>query len=199
MSYIVNKSVNSEARQRNFIDVGIHDNVKITNIELKLSPNNNWFLTITFEKDGKTLIHTEFEPKDRNGNILENKQLNQIKRLKHIATKFMPEEEFEFETPDFKSFCEQFIKRMKGKYENKLSRVKVVYANNNYTSLPSYVPFIEPMDTPKEKTTLEMTSIDKLTRDNPDKNVGTPNPYNLDLTPTSELQPLPENENELPF
>lgn len=194
MSYIVNKSINSEARQTNFIDVGIHDNVELKSIEYKISPNGNPFLVLTFEKDGKLLTHTEYEPKDRDGNILENKKLNQIKRLKHIFTKFVSEDEFTIETETFEDFCKSIIRILKGKFEGKKVRVKVVYSNKNYTSLPKYVPFIERMDV--EKSDLEILSIDKMVKDSPDKVTTTPNPYS-DL---AELNTASEpDENDLPF
>lgn len=212
MSYIVNKSVNSEARQANFIDIGIHDNVELKSIEYKMSPNNNPFLVLTFEKDGKILTHTEYEPKDKDGNILENKRANQIKRLKHIATKFVTEDEFTIEAATFEAFCNSVIRILKGKFEGKKVRIKVVYSDKNFTSLPKYVPFIERMDV--EKSTLEILSIDKMTKDSPDKTVGVTNPYKLDLTPITaetiaaevnqinqELQALVTSDsiNDLPF
>jgi hypothetical protein len=195
MSYIVNKSINSEARQTNFIDVGIHEDVELKSIEYKMSPNGNPFLVLTFEKDGKILTHTEYEPKDKDGNILENKQLNQIKRLKHIFTKFVSEEEFTIETETFEDFCKGIIKILKGKFEGKKVRIKVVYSNKNYTSLPKYVPFIERMDVPKSG--LEILSIDKMTKDTPDKVNVTSNPY-TDLLDVDVDKPE-DNENDLPF
>jgi hypothetical protein len=199
MSYIVNKTINSEARQANFIDIGIHDNVELKSIEYKISPNNNPFLVLTFEKDGKTLTHTEYEPKDKDGNVLEDKKLNQIKRLKHIATKFVSEEEFTIEAETFESFCKSIIRILKGRFEGKKVRIKVVYSNKNFTAFPRYVPFIERMDVPKSG--LEILSIDKMTKDSPDKVVGDANPYKLDLTPVTEETPVDgvDESNDLPF
>ena len=201
MPYIINKTINSEGRQRNFIDVGIHDNVALKTIEYKISPNFNPFLVFTFEKDGKLLTHTEYEPKDKDGNILENKRKNQMIRLKHIATKFIKEDDFiiEIMNDDFKEFCSQYLKLLGNKYVGVKVRIKVVYSDKNFTSLPKYVPFIERMDT--EKTTLEILSIDKMTKDSPDKVESTQNPYKLDLTPTVETVPaeVAQTENDLPF
>lgn len=166
MSYTVNKYIDSETRQVKFIDVGIHDNVELVSVEYKVSPNGNPFIVFTFEKDGKRLTHTEYEPKDKDGNILENKKLNQLRRLRHIATKFMPEDEFEFEVETFEELGKEVVKRLTPKLKNTLVRIKVVYSNNNYTSLPRYVPFIERMDV--EKSSLEILSIDKMTKDSPD-------------------------------
>jgi hypothetical protein len=199
-TYIVNKSINSEGRKLNFIEPGIHDNVVLISIEFKISPNNNFFLVFTFEKDGKKLTHTEYEPKDRNGSILEDKKLNQIIRLKHIATKYISEEEFDFEANDFESFCQTMLKKLKGKYEGKKMRIKVVFSNKNFTSLPRYVPFIESMDVSKEKSRLEISSIDKMVKDAPDKSTERPNPYK-DFVP-DEVEVFEETstkEDDLPF
>jgi len=197
-TYIVNKSVNSEGRKLNFLDVGIHEDVALISIEYKMSPNNNPFLVFTFEKDGKKLTHTEYEPKDRDGSILEEKKLNQIVRLKHIATKFITEDEFDFESNDFESFCKTIISKLKGKFEGKKVRVKVIYSNKNFTTLPKYVPFIESMNVPKEKSRLEIISIDKMTKDAPDKTEERPNPYK-DPALVTETTVAPYNENDLPF
>jgi hypothetical protein len=195
-TYVVNKTINSEGRRLNFIDVGIHDDVILIAIEFKMSPNGNPFLVLTFEKDGKKLTHTEYEPKDKDGKILEDKKLNQIKRLKHIATKYIKEDDFDFESNSFEEFCQTMIKKLTGKFEGKKMRVKVIYSNKNYTSLPKYVPFIESMDIPKEKSTLEISSIDKMTKDAPDKSEARPNPYK-DLE-TADVVPQNE-EDQLPF
>lgn len=196
-TYTVNKTIDSEGRKLNFIEPGIHEDVILVSIEYKISPNNNAFLVFTFEKDGKRLTHTEYEPKDKDGMILEEKKLNQIIRLKHIATKFITAEEFEIEANDFESFCQAILNKLKGKFESKKMRVKVVLSNKNFTTLPKYVPFIENMDVPKEKSRLEISTIDKMTKDAPDKTADRPNPYK-DLV--SEEPTVPAlNENDLPF
>lgn len=201
MPYIINKNVKSEGRQRNFIDVGIHDNVELKSVEFKISPNNNPFLVFTFEKDGKILTHTEYEPKDKDGNILESKQNNQMIRLKHIATKYIKEDDFVIEVmnDDFKEFCNQYIKLLGNKYVDIKVRIKVVYSDNGFTSLPRYVPFIERMDV--NKSNLEILSIDKMTKDSPDKITGTRNPYQVDFQEeTSDIDILqPKSEDNLPF
>lgn len=197
MSYIVNKSINSEARQTNFIDVGIHENVELKSIEYKISPNGNPFLVLTFEKDGKLLTHTEYEPKDKDGNILENKKLNQIKRLKHIFTKFVSEEEFTIEEETFEGFCKNIIRILNGKFEGKKVRIKVIYSDKNYTSLPKYVPFIEKMDV--EKSGLEILSIDKMSKDSPDKINTTTNPYTDLASIKEDSEDNSDSENDLPF
>lgn len=178
--YKVDTTIDSEARGTNFIDVGIHENVTLTNVEYKVSQEGNEFMVFTFNKDDKVLSHTEWKPRDEDLEKLENKRKNQIKRVKHIVTKFIPEEKYVFDATDFKSFCENTIALLGKSYEGKLVRIKVVYAYNNYTSLPNYVPFIESMDIPFDKTRLEIQSIDKVVKDKPDAEVTSENPFEDD-------------------
>ncbi|MFW6225672.1 MAG: hypothetical protein ACOC3V_01775 [bacterium] len=177
--YNVNKNIDSETNATNFIDVGIHENVELDRVEYDVSPKGNKFLAFYFKKDGKELSHTEWEPVDNDNKKLNDKINNQMKRVKHIATKFISEEEFEFNASDFEDFSNKVIEKLKGKYEGKKVRIKVVYNYNNYTSFPNYVPFIESMDIPKENSKLEISSIDKMTKDRPDTETTiTDNPFN---------------------
>ena len=161
--YKVDTTINSETGGTNFLDVGIHENVELTNVEYKVSQEGNEFMVFTFSKDDKILSHTEWKPRDEDPEKLENKTKNQIKRVKHIVTKYIPEEMYVFNATDFKSFCENTINLLGKNYQGKKVRIKVIYAYNNYTSLPNYVPFIESMEVPFDKTRLEIQSIDKIT------------------------------------
>ena len=197
--YNVNKNIDSESRSTNFMDVGIHEDVALTGIEYKTSDAGNEFLVFHFEKDGRKLDHTEWKPNDTDPDRLENKELNQIKRVKHIVTKFIPEDEYVFQASDFKTFCENTIRLLGSKYEGNKVRIKVIYSFNNYTSLPNYVPFIEKMEVPKEQSKLELLSIDKMTKDRADIETPVSNPVEalgFDQPTTSETpsvadEPLP--------
>ena len=196
--YNVNKNIDSEGRSANFIDVGIHDDVELKGVEYKVSPEaGNEFMVFHFEKDGKQLSHTEWKPKDQDPEKLENKTNNQIKRVKHIVTKFILEDTYVFEVSDFKSFCLKTIQLLGNAYVGKKVRVKVVYSFNNYTSFPNYVPFIEKMEVPKEKSQLEILSIDKMTKDRADvEPVVQTNPFE---TKVENIGNGPQSENDLPF
>lgn len=200
--YNVNKNINSEGSNINFLDVGIHENVLMTGIEYKVSPEGNEFMVLTFEKDGKVVTHTEWRPKDDDPDKLDNKTANQIKRVKHIVTKFIPEETYEFEVNTFKEFCDKTISMLDGKYENKPVRIKVIYNYSNYTALPNYVPFIESMEVPKEESKLSILSIDKMTKDRADSEpVAQANPFETttdDVNPSEPVTPDSEQD-ELPF
>jgi hypothetical protein len=201
--YNVNTKIDSESRSANFLDVGIHEDVELKGIEYKTSPDaGNEFMVFHFEKDGKQLSHTEWKPKDVDPEKLENKTNNQIKRVKHIVTKFISEETYVFTATDFKSFCLNTIKLLGNSYVGKKVRIKVVYSFNNYTSLPNYVPFIEKMEVPKEQSKLEILSIDKMVKERADVEPAVQqNPFETkveDLN-TSTTVDAGQDENELPF
>jgi hypothetical protein len=192
--YKVDQNVNSEARATNFLDVGIHEDVELVGVEYKVSPEgNNEFMVFHFEKDGKKLSHTEWKPRDVDPEKLENKQANQIKRIKHIVTKYISEDVFVFEVADFKAFCDSTINLLGSNYVGKKVRLKVVYSFNNYTSLPNYVPFIEPMATPKDKTKLEILSIDKMTKTQADVEKPQSNPF------APKDSTMPKADDDLPW
>ncbi len=186
--YKVDTNTNSEASTTSFIDVGIHENVELTNVEFKVSPDGgNEYMVFHFQDEQeKTLSHTEWKAKDDDPAKLANKQLNQIKRIKHIVTKFIPEEKYVIEADDFKTFCSETIRLLGTSYKGVKVRIKVIYSFNNYTSLPRYVPFIENMSVPKEKSKLEILSIDKMVKTQADQERPTQaNPFESSSTDTA--------------
>ena len=198
--YNVNEKIDSESSGANFLDVGIHEDVELINIEYKTSSEGNDFMVFTFEKEGKKVTLTEWTPKDEDAERLESKTTNQIKRVKHIVTKFIPEGQYVFNATDFKSFCENTIKLLGNHYVGKKVRVKVIYSWNNYTSLPPYTPFIEQMAINKADSKLEILSIDKMVKDVADKEASAkPNPFaKPESTETTDQAPT-DNKQSLPF
>ena len=198
--YKVDTTIDSEAGGTNFLDVGIHENAELTNVEYKVSKEGNEFMVFSFTKDDKVLSHTEWKPRDEDPEKLENKRKNQIKRVKHIVTKYITEDKYVFNATDFKSFCENTISLLGDSYKGKKVRLKVIYAYNNYTSLPNYVPFIESMDIDAMKTRLLMQSIDKLTKDRPDAEAVSSNPLEdlVDAIP-DVVDQANEQLEQLPF
>lgn len=202
MSKYTTKDVQSEVSGINFMDVGIHENCELKRIEYRVSDKGSEFMAFYFEDEkGKTLAHTEYKPNDDDPDTLNNKITNQIKRVKHIATKFITNEQFDCAFDTFKEFAEKTIKALGTSFVGKKVRLKVIYSWNNYTSLPKYVPFIESMDVLKEKSVLEISSIDKMTKDKRDEFPKVDNPLE-DLLSDSEEEDTNESEPEtsdLPF
>jgi hypothetical protein len=194
MSYNITKDIPGESTGPRFIDVGIHENVEITEIRYDKTDKGNEFLAFTFlTEDGQTLSHTEWKPVDDDPEKFEQKQRNQAKRVKHIAKRFIDEEQFVFVANDFKEFATKTISLIGDKFKGVKLRIKVVYSWNNYTTLPNYLPFIENMTVPKADSLLKITSIDKLTRDAADRDTTGKNPFEKDENPTEE------KDDRLPF
>lgn len=195
MSYNVTENLQSEAIERNFIDVGIHENVELYKIVAGTSDKGNDFLAFYFKNEnGKELSHTEWKPIANTAEQEKSKITNQMKRVKHIATKFIPGKEFVFNVENFKDFAEKTKALLENKIQGVKVRIKAVYDFNNYVSLPKYTPFIENMSVPKEKSRLEISSIDKMIRDKvSDVEVPVDNPFN-DATDSNE-----NTESNLPF
>ena len=111
---------------------------------------------------------------------LANKTENQIKRFKHIITKYVPKASFEgFTANGFEDFVKKSIQILGNKHVGVKVRIKVTLNNANYTSLPNYTPFIELMSVPKADSTLSInTAMDKMVKDKPDQETtSTTNPF----------------------
>jgi len=99
--FIVDEKIESEDRKFNFIDFGIHENVTMTDIKIEKSPTGKDYLAFTFtSEDGLQLTKTEWQPtiNDNQGHdVLLSKIKNQAKRIKHIMTKYMSDEDTKVE------------------------------------------------------------------------------------------------------
>lgn len=152
-----------------YIPVGIQENVALKSAKVTTSPNGNLFLEITFEKDGATLTQTEWKP-TKFGNMsdedLQKKEDTQFSRMMQILLCFYKDEELIFNATSFEGWAEEIANYLNRADKSKLLRVKVVYNNKNYTTLPTYAKytFIEPMSIPKEESSIIELGIDKFTR-----------------------------------
>jgi hypothetical protein len=214
MIYNVTDQIESESRSNNFMSPGIQDNCELKHkdgvthpIVYGESAKGKKFAAFHFINDKKeTLIHTEWEPSDDDDTKLANKTENQIKRFKHIITKYVPKEKFEgFTAQDFEDFVTKSKQILGNKYIGVKVRLKVTLNNSNYTSLPNYTPFIELMSVPKADSVLSInTAMDKMIKDKPDvETTSSPNPFavvNL-ATAAKDLEVLQNttSEDDLPF
>lgn len=160
-----------------YLEAGIHDNVKLASAKFAESPTGKKFIEITFEKDGKTLAHTEWEPTTREGDSEEQNQskaTNQVTRIMRILKCFYPKELLMFSGSSYKEFANWAVTMLNNANKDTLLKVKVVYNDKGYTTLPSYVKFtcIEPMNIPmgfyeegkNESMIREITGIDQFTK-----------------------------------
>jgi hypothetical protein len=214
MIYNVTDKIESEVRSNNFMSPGIQENCELKHkdgithpIVYGESAKGKKFAAFHFINDkNETLIHTEWEPFDEDETKLANKTENQIKRFKHIITKYVPKTSFEgFVVQNFEEFVTKSKQILGNKYVGVKVRLKVTLNNANYTSLPNYTPFIELMSVPKSESVLSInTAMDKMVKDKPDvETTNSPNPFatvNL-ATATKDLEVLNGqiSEDEVPF
>lgn len=150
-----------------FIPAGIHENVTLKSARVDKSPNGNSFIEIIFEKDGATLTQTEWKPSkfgDMTDEQVQKKEDTQFSRMMQILLCFYKDEELVFDGATFEDFSNTVVNYLNRADKSKLLRVKIVYNDKGYTTLPAYAKytFIEPMALPEGKT----SSIAELKIDN---------------------------------
>lgn len=201
MLYSKDRAVNIVKSDIKFIPAGINEDVLLKAVKCDKSPNGNYFLEFTFEKDGATLVHTEWEPKlgqfVTTQEQLEKKTDNQYSRMLQILTCYFPIEMLNFNGESFKEFADWIVQLLNAADKTKKLRIKVVYNKNGYTTLPAYAKytFIEPMELPEGQTSkITQLNIDTFTKpivaDVEQKEV---NPF--DVLPKAEEK----KEDDLPF
>lgn len=136
------------------IAAGINDNCKLIGAELKMSPiQNNAFVEITFNTaDGLKFTHTEWTPTKFEGMTdadLEKKYDTQYARMLQILECFYKEDELNFDGESFVEFANWLVDLLNKADKTVSLRVKLVYNNKGYLTMPSYAKFkfIERMDT----------------------------------------------------
>lgn len=135
------------------IAAGINDNCKLVGAELKMSPiQNNAFIEITFNtSDGLKFTHTEWTPTKFEGMTdadLEKKYDTQYARMLQILECFYKEDELNFDGESFVEFANWLVDLLNKADKSISLRVKLVYNNKGYLTMPSYAKFkfIERMD-----------------------------------------------------
>lgn len=128
-------------------------------------------------------------------------------KIKHIASKFIAEEEVIIKANNFEDYSKQLINLLKGKLDVAL-RLKITYNAKNFYQLP-FPPFIERMDAPAKMTINEQ--YDKIVKTEPDaepqadiSQLGAPNTNSLASSfPGSDLSGLSKTNDtlsdDLPF
>lgn len=153
-----------------YLEAGIHENVSLVSSRTEKSINGNTFLEIKFEKDGKVLTHTEWESNklpEMTEEAYQERVSKQVKRVLQILSCFYPKEALVFTGATYKEFAEWAANLLNAADKTKLVRVKVVYNNKGYTTLPNYCKFtfIEPMNLPEgQKSMISILNIDQITR-----------------------------------
>lgn len=150
-----------------FIPAGIHENVTLKSARVAESPTGLKFLEIIFEKNGATLTQTEWKPTKFEGmddSALQKKEDTQFSRMMQILLCWYSDEQLVFNGTSFEEFSQEVVNYLNNADKSKKLRVKIVYNDKGYTTLPSYAryTFIEPMVLPEGQT----SSITELRIDN---------------------------------
>jgi hypothetical protein len=88
---------------------------------------------------------------------------SQASRIKHILTKFMPEEDVIIQTvASFEQYCQMIARLIKPKLDDRKLRLICVYNYKGYITLPSFVPFVENM-VDGVATSLKISKYHKIT------------------------------------
>lgn len=137
-----------------YLEAGIHDNVKFVSARVDKSINGNIFIEFKFEKDEQTMTHTEWESTKKpmeSEEDFQNRANRQVKRILQILSCFYPKEALVFAGSSFSEFANWVVNLLNAANKNILLRVKIVYNNKGYTTLPNYCKFtfIEPMNLPE--------------------------------------------------
>lgn len=137
-----------------YLEAGIHDNVKFVSARVDKSINGNIFIEFKFEKDEQTMTHTEWESTKKpmeSEEDFQNRANRQVKRMLQILSCFYPKEALVFAGSSFSEFANWVVNLLNAANKDILLRVKIVYNNKGYTTLPNYCKFtfIEPMNLPE--------------------------------------------------
>jgi hypothetical protein len=180
---------------------GIHEDVKLVSVKLDTSVQGNKFLEFKFEKEGKPLTHTEWEPTKRaeeTDEAFQDKCDNQFSRIEQILKCFYPnQEDRQFVGENFTQFAQWVCDLLNKANLDILLRIKVVYNDRGYTTLPKYAKytFIEPMTIPSDKSVIVKLGIDNFEKPVIADNEK-PNPNPLD---SAESLMNSSDPNGLPF
>lgn len=181
-----------------YLEAGIHEDVKLVSARAATSINSNKFLEIKFEKEGKELIHTEWEPTPNptvSAEENQKKATNQVSRIMQILKCFYPKEALTFSGESYSEFINWVVNLLNTADKSKLVRLKVVYNSKGYTTLPNYAKFmfIEPMNLPEgQSSKISILGIDTIVKPNiiADKETVETNPLE-NTNPTSSANDLP--------
>ena len=169
--YSKERAQNIAKKDVKFIPAGITENVVLDSARVDKSPNGNSFIEILFKNgESATLTQTEWKPSkinDMTDADVQKKEDTQFSRMMQILLCFYTDEQLIFNGTTFEEFSKEVVDYLNNADKSKLLRVKIVYNDKGYTTLPSYAKytFIEPMVLPEGKTSaIVELGIDNFTK-----------------------------------
>lgn len=121
----------------------------------KVYPINESQVTPRKKKDKKTGVETT----ETKAESIARAYAEQASYVKHILTKFIPEEEVIIpNVSSFEAYAKAVIALAGTKYTGQKFRLKIVYNKKGYTGFPLFPDFIENMTTPLSKSVLKIVA-----------------------------------------
>lgn len=142
--YGISKDV--QVNESSYFGGGIHSGVSIEKISYESSSkdgNGKFVLAFHFKgKNGETFRHVEW-PVDDTDASAQSKIDNMAKRIKHILTKFMSEEDVVVgNVGSFEEYAKAIIALAGSKFNGKTFAIKLVYNDKNKLGFTKYTGFI---------------------------------------------------------
>lgn len=155
------------------------DNALVVGFNQGVSANGSkfWDLQMKDQNGNENNIREYDVDMSRDG--WQKKQASQLKRLKHILSKFVPEGT---PLPQAQTFPELWtaIENLLKQYQcnTKPMRLKLVYNDKGYLAVPAYVPFLEPMTVAAEQSKLSLNPnfdvLERPSKEDPEDAFSTP-------------------------
>ena len=169
MIFNTSTAFNAETKDVKYIKAGIHENIELLGAKMEKSQQGVLFIEFLFGKDGATLSHTEYEPTrfdDETDSKFQERVDKQVKRIMQIMKCFYTKEQLMFVADSFAAYGNWVVSLMNSADKNTKLRLKVVYGNSGYTTLPRYAnyTFIEPMSISSIDSKIVELKIDVFTR-----------------------------------
>lgn len=147
-------------------DAGIHSGViidKITYESASKDGNGKFVLAFHFKgSKGETFRHLEWPIEESDAN-LESKVANMGKRIKHILSKFVPEESIVIgNVSSFEEYANEVIRLAGTAYQGKTFEIKLLLNDSDKLCFPKYVGFIA-----KDAGTLKISNTEKISKSVP--------------------------------
>jgi len=165
--------------------VGIQENCELVSVTLNMDKGGR--LDFEFKQsNGATVKHAEFPANPDFGDV-EKQATDVSRRVKHIATKFMPESEFVIENASsFPEYANKVTALMGQKFLGKKFRMLFIY-KGKYVALPKFPNFIESMDVPADKTNIYISDWNKKKLVKPEPDAATVTPETVMATGGAEM------------
>lgn len=206
--YDINTTV---IKTKTYLEPGIHENLEMTEVKYETTENSEFLAFYFKDADGnKHVSHTEWPKKTSTSIDKMNDEekalfiglINRQKKLVHQIVSAILEKEVPLTGNSFKEFALNTVKVLKGNFEGKKVRAKIVYDYRGYTSLANNPDFrfIEPMSVLKEKSEISILDNDRMTRDNIKGNERKNNVINIIDSEDPSLNNRPtSNKTDIPF